>query len=231
MDKWKDKLASQAKESYKGNKKFQKKALETIYKYYPEFGREKSQNKAKGALNGEKIIILTGNFNSLVGIFMAILFTFFSVILLIVLPFVDLEAVYGKPFDFELTGLQLWIIIITLIMIFFGCVGWWIIFTLQSKFFFIILDFQGIYYKKITKPRLLAWTDISKITAKKKYNMKYRTLNSIIVKIYLTPKGKVRFRSGYYRGNLWRGRKSPKFAETFELFRYRKCPFFYYSRR
>lgn len=221
MDNWKNKTTNHRNESLIGFNRFQKKALKTIIKYYPEFRLEPSPSPqtTEGVENGEKMTILTGKYN-ITGIFVAILLTLCNIILLILRSFIDRQLTYEEG---KLTALVFSSVIIGVL---FGIDGWSIIYALLAKHFFIILNFQGIYYKKILIPRRIAWSDISKITATKKYDR-------IVIMIYWKPKSYIanseRFDSRQFRGTLWRKKTSPQFAEAFKLCRYRQCPFIEYD--
>jgi len=235
MAEWKDRLTNQEKrrkevqepkESYIEKEKFERKALETVYKYY---GQSKSHNEIIDNLRSKKTVVLLSNPKYSMYLFIFIIFAFFSALLLIVLPLVDLEAGYNF-FGFEYNVPDFRNFIITMIFISFGTCGWIIIIVVQSRKRFIILDSQGIYYKKISKPRFLAWIDISKISAKNKHH-KYGKLKYIVVRIHSISIVKVRFNSGYYRqfGKQIRVNHM-SFVSIFESFTYRKCPFIYYDR-
>ncbi|MFX0030623.1 MAG: hypothetical protein ACFE8B_15530 [Candidatus Hermodarchaeota archaeon] len=190
MDTWKEKLANQSKESFRGDKRFEK-ALEIISKHFPEFRWEKSPKKKGSILNGEEIIILTSNFKLITGIALAITCS------LVLIPF---------SFAFPLVNLN---VIITYIVIIIGIFAGFIIYSMLMMKFFIVLNFQGIYYKRTTEPQLIAWGDVSKITAKQNYG-KYGTPANIVVKIHIPIIGsfltkEVRFSSSIYRNNFLNG--------------------------
>ena len=134
---------------YKGQEEFEKKVFKTTYKYFHEFGQHKSQNQIINDLRTrETVVLLNNKRNSILYLVLLMIFVSFSVLMLIVLPLVDLESVY-PAFDFEFTGHHLMLLIMTMICILFGLCGWVIFLFIQSRKRFIILDSQGIYYKKI----------------------------------------------------------------------------------
>ena len=231
------------------NKKIEK-ALETTYKHFYEFRQYYSINDLKGAVIGRDILVLTSKskFQSIVALVYAFVILYVNWFVWFFMPStINFElsstVIVYRLFDLEITQLGMWIFLVIMMVILNGICVRLIALVLYLRNYFIVLDSQGIYYKKIGKPRFLDWADMSKIIA----TMKYFKLNpasptDMVVNIHLKSRGKVRFRSGNYRfnGDLWDIPIFPEYSGTqhfesfaiiFKSFNYRfgygECPFFY----
>jgi len=233
-----------------GKNKKEEKALEATYKHFYEFRQYYSINDLKGAVIGRDILVLTSKskFQSIIALVYAFVILYVNWFVWFFMPStINFElsstVIVYKLFDLEITQLGMWIILIIVMVILDGICVRLIALVLYLRNYFIVLDSQGIYYKKIGKPRFLDWADMSKIIA----TMKYFKLNpasptDMVVDIHMKSRGKVRFRSGNYRfnGDLWDIPIFPEYSGTqhfesfaiiFKSFNYRfgygECPFFY----
>jgi len=101
-----------------------------------------------------------------------------------------------------------------------GVGGWLIIFALKLRHYFIVLHYHGIYYKRIGKPKFIAWVDIARIVGYLRYVRARPTERA--VKIHLISNKRVRFNSSNY---LFKD-KFFDFDDVFYSYKFRRCPFY-----
>jgi len=172
--------------------KREKRALESVFKTFDKSSAKKPQT--------EFVVVFTSKYKFL---------TVFSFLLVFGMIYMGLVPIMTIRI---VTNFEGRVIVITLVIILFGMSGRILAFALYLRFYFIILASQGIYYKKIGKPRFISWSDIVRIGAKYRGN----TTEEQTIKLYLKSKKKVRFNSTNY---LYK-HKSDSFDELFNLFKY-----------
>lgn len=172
--------------------KREKRALDSVFKTFSKSTKKNPQT--------EFVVVFTSKYKFLT------VFSFLLVFGMIYMGLVPTMTIYIVP------NFGMRVIVITLVIILFGMSGRILAFALYLRYYFIIFASQGIYYKKIGKPRFISWTDIVRIGA----NYRGFTTEVQTIKLYLKSNKKVRFNSTNY---LYK-HKSDSFADLFDLFKY-----------
>ena len=187
-----------------GKNKKEVKAVETCYNYFPKFREDKiTDQDVFGAILRKNLLVLTSKYK---------LQTIMAWIYIFAIGYISWFVWFFIPstiefdlsstlvfYSFEIPWLSLLVIIY--ILIFILDVIWvrLVALAIYLKNYFIVLDSQGIYYKKIGKPKFLAWNDMSRITAKRKYFIyNFQKPNNMVISVYMQSKGRVRFNSSNY---------------------------------
>ena len=201
--------------------KREKRAIETVFRRFKGSKLGKSKSKPITTKKMGDIVILPSKYKLqtilafFYGFFFIYLFWFLTFYLY---PTIDDETIYNlNGFEFPASGAR--IILISLIVLVVGVGGRLLIFALNLRHFFIVLHYRGIYYKKIGKPRFVAWTDIDRIVGYLRTFRGSPTVRS--VKLYLISYKKVRFNSSNYRLKD----KYFDFPYVFYSYEFRRCHF------
>lgn len=223
-----------------GKNKKERKAIETTYKYFQEFGKTLSRGVSSSTNIRRDISIITSVkriIDYVLGAFLVFVIVLVNCLLLFILmPSADNDMISAN--------LELWILLIIALIILDGIGAKIFLITIHLRDYYIILEPKGIYYKKVGKPKFIAWSDMTKIHATMRYmRTRYVTTtkpNDLVVKIYLKYNIVVRFRAIYYihiggvgplsieSFSLLSNRSQLKyFADIFKLSRHRQCPFSY----
>ena len=198
--------------------KREKRAIETVFRRFKGSKLGKSKSKPITTTEMGDIVILPSKYKLqtilafFYGFFFIYLFWFFTFFLY---PRTDDEREYGLG----LTASGVRIVLILFIILVLGVGGRLIIFAVNLRHFFIVLHYRGIYYKKIGKPRFIAWTDIDRIVGYLRTFRGRPTVRS--VKLYLISNKKVRFNSINYRLKD----KYFDFPYVFYSYEFRRCHF------
>jgi Ras-related protein Rab-11A len=197
----------------KGLEKREVKALETVSRYINETETKKSLTELLSGKEKGDIIVLVSKykFETILAYFLGFLFTFltFWIFGFVLFSLIYDELVFGLGTDFEM---RILIIIITIFSI--GVGGRLIAFAIYLRYYFIVLNFQGIYYKKIGKSKFISWTEVIKVVG-------YQRLTEKVVRIHLKTKRKVRFSETKY---LFK-HKFFELKDVFQTFKFMPCPF------
>ena len=199
--------------------KRENRALETVFRSFNESRTKKSQSDQMDTMETSGLVILTSKYKfqtimaSIFGVFFIFLFWFLAFFLL---PTIDDERAYGLG----LTASGVRIVVSLLIILVIGIGGTLITFARNLRHYFIVLHYQGIYYKKIGKPKFIPWVDIAWIVGYLRYVRGRPTERA--VKIHLKSKKEVRFNSSNY---LFKD-KFFDFDDVFYSYQFRGCPFF-----
>ncbi|MFX1391679.1 MAG: hypothetical protein ACFE9Z_16560 [Promethearchaeota archaeon] len=216
-----------------GMNKKEQNALERVHEEFPQFREYRSLNEKITPIIGTDILVLTGDtkpINYFVGLFIVFIIVGVNWALcgiILLTENINIQHILGMFILFPLLMVLDWIA---------GKIGLKMIYIGN---FFMVLNSQGIYYKKFGKPKFLAWSDMVKIVAEMKhYGASFYDLN---VDIYLNSKRKIRFYAlDYQPKRTIKGKyimfkpNLDSFAEVFwgfnRKFGYGDCPFFYYDR-
>jgi len=191
--------------------KREKRALETTFKYFNEskvvyYKPEKSKTDLLSAIETGDLVVLTSKWKypKILDFFTCFIIIFMFWWLLLVLP-----------------GAILAIIIMTLILI--GYTGRIITFAIYFRHYYIVLDSQGIYYKKIGTPKFISWNDVVLISSYFQYYF-FAALhhNERAIGLKLKSKKIVRFKEINYQFKY----KFLMFEDAFGIFKFRRCPFY-----
>ena len=203
--------------------KKEKRALETTFRYFNEskvvyYKPEKTETDLLNAIETGDLVVLTGKYK---------LLTILEHIIGFLLIFV-FGLILGVPFisSFELTDFGVRIIADIIIIILIGYSGRVIIFLVYLRHYFIVLDSQGIYYKKIGTPRFISWNDVVETCG---YPQSFLSIGKPIgraIWLILKSKKKVRFNETNYRFK----RKFSVFDDVLRTFKFRRCPFYRFGR-
>ena len=220
-----------------GKNKKKRKAIETTCKYFHEFGKKLSEQESSSANIGRDISIITSVkriIDYVLGLFLVFIIVFANFMVLFLL-------VLSTDTDVISANLELWVILIIVFIILDGIGAKIFLIVIHLRDYYIIFEPQGIYYKKVGKPKFLAWSDMFKIQAtmrymRTRYSSSYKP-NDLVVKIYTKSDWSVQFRAVYYIHveefftETYSIRSQFKyFADIFRISRYRQCPFFYSDR-
>ncbi|MHA1985972.1 MAG: hypothetical protein ACW98D_04965 [Promethearchaeota archaeon] len=217
-----------------GKNKKERNAIETTYKHFHEFGKGQSRGESLNANIKRDISILTSVrriSDFVLGVFLVFVIAFVNFFLLFFLVPSTNTDVISANFD-------LMIILFIALIILDGICARIILFVIHLRDYYIILAPQGIYYKKVGKPKFFAWSDMTKIQASMRYmRTRYASTtkaNDLVVKIFSNYDRVVRFRAINYihveefsMGLLSTKSQLKYFADIFRISRYRQCPFFY----
>ncbi len=199
--------------------KREKRVLETTFRYFKGSKLEKSQTELLSAIETRDLVVITSKykFQTVLAFFFGVFFIYlFWFLAFFLLPTIDDERAYGLG----LTASGVRIVVSLLIILVIGIGGKLITFAIYLKYYFIVLDSQGIYYKKIGKPRFISWADIAWIKGYMRHVRGNPTERA--VKIHLKSQKEVRFNSSNY---LFK-RKFFDFDDVFKSFKFRRCHFF-----
>lgn len=212
-----------------GKNKKKRKAIETTCKYFHEFGKKLSEQESSSANIGRDISIITSVkriIDYVLGLFLVFIIVFANFMVLFLL-------VLSTDTDVISANLELWVILLIVFIILDGIGAKIFLIVIHLRDYYIIFEPQGIYYKKVGKPKFLAWSDMSKIQATMRY-MRIYPHSDLVVKIYTKSDWNVRFRAVWYIHveefftETYSIRSQFKyFADIFRLSRYRQCPFSY----
>ncbi|MHA1486846.1 MAG: hypothetical protein ACTSSC_06710, partial [Promethearchaeota archaeon] len=220
-----------------GKNKKEVKAVETRYDCFPTFKKYKiTEQQVLGAILRKDILILTSKYK---------LQTAIALIYIFGLGYISWFVWYFIPatvdfdlsstivyYSFEIPNLVL-LIVLYILMIILDIIWVRLLFlAIYLRNYFIVLDSQGIYYKKIGKPRYISWSEMSRITANRKMDRdNFNYYNNMVIKIY-TQSRRVRFTYSNYllkeKDILYSENQYINyFGNIFKSFYYRECPFFY----
>ncbi|MHA1240106.1 MAG: ADP-ribosylation factor-like protein [Promethearchaeota archaeon] len=220
-----------------GKNKKEVKAVETSYNCFPKFKKDKiTEQQVLGAILRKDILILTSKYK---------LQTAIALIYIFGLGYISWFVWYFIPatvdfdlsstivyYSFEIPNLVL-LIVLYILMIILDIIWVRLLFlAIYLRNYFIVLDSQGIYYKKIGKPRYISWSEMSRITANRKMDRdNFNYYNNMVIKIY-TQSRRVRFTYSNYllkeKDILYSENQYINyFGNIFKSFYYRECPFFY----
>ena len=196
----------------------EKRALETVFRYFEESKLGISQSMLITTSEMEDLVILTSKYklSMVLAMFFGFSFITFTFLAFISLPSLNDDRAYGLG----LTASGVRIVIVLLFVPFGGVGGYMIVYALNLKHYFIVLHYQGIYYKKIGKPRFISWMDMKLIQGCFRYVMGKPVEKA--VDIYLNSDKKVRFNSTNY---LFKD-KFFEFDDVFYSNEFRDCPFY-----
>jgi len=191
--------------------KKEKRALETTFRYFNEskvayYKPEKSKTDLLSAIETGDLVVLTSKWKypKIFDFFTWFIIIFMVWWLLLVLP-----------------GAIIADIIITIILI--GYTGRFITFAIYFRHYYILLDSQGIYYKKIGSPRFISWDDVVLISSYfEHYTFSSLHHNERAIGLKLKSKKIVRFKEINYQFKY----KVLMFEDTFRTFKFRRCPFY-----
>ncbi|MHA1988776.1 MAG: hypothetical protein ACW98D_19305 [Promethearchaeota archaeon] len=199
--------------------KRERRVLKTVFRSFNDSRTKGSQSDQMSPMETSGLVILTSKFKfqtimaSIFGAFFIYLFWFLAFFLL---PTIDDERAYGLG----LTASGVRIAVSLLIILVIGIGGMLITFALKLRHYFIVLHYQGIYYKKIGNLKFIPWVDIARIVGYLRYVRGRPTERA--VKIHLKSRNVVRFNSSNY---LFKD-KFIDFDDVFYSYQFRGCPFF-----
>lgn len=186
-------------------KKLSKKEIRALHTLFTQFpALKKSQNALESEIQTGDLVIITGN----TGVDLCCFYFLGSFCLYFGFGLIYLHFIY-PIFTFELNLVML---IIASIIIGMG-IGT-IVHAICRPYFFIIVDSQGIYYKKYGKPRAILWDEVHIIEGYRK--------RSLIIRIKLKSKLKIRFHNINYHFE----HKFLEFYDIIRTFKHIPCPFF-----
>ena len=201
----------QSKELDKGEKR----ALKTIFRYFNEskvvyYKPEKSETDLLNAIETGDLVVLTSKWKypKILDFVTGFVFFFMFWWLSLVLP----GAIIAD---------------ITMTIFLIGYTGRLITFAIYFRHYYIVLDSQGIYYKKIGTPRFISWNDVVSINSYFHYYA-FSGLhhNERAIGLELKSKKIVRFKEINYQYKY----KFLMFEDAFRTFKFRQCPFYRFGR-
>lgn len=212
--------------------KREKKALETTFRYFNEskvvyYKPEKSETVLLSAIETGDLVVLTSKyrFQTILAFFCGILFLFISWgFVFLIIPMIEDQFVY-RFYGIEVSGFSARIIAVIMTIILIGVGGRLITFAIYLRHYFIVLDSQGIYYKKIGKPRFISWNEVVKIIGYQRRAFSVGRPTERAVRIYLISKTRVRFNETNYHFK----HKFYKFDDVFRTFKFWRDPFIRYG--
>ncbi len=221
-----------------GQNKQEIRVLEKCYNHFQKFKEDKSTDREVMAFSEREFRILTSKYilqTIIAWIYVFVLGYVFWFVWFFIPSTIEIDLTLSVIYySFEIPVLLLGIILYILIFILKVICLRLILFAIYLKNYFIVLDAQGIYYKKIGKPKFIAWNKMSKITAKKKYfRHNYQMPNNMVITIYKQSGEKVRFNYSNYdlkQEDLFlygHEHYLNYFAYIFRTFYYRECPLYY----
>ena len=196
------------------NKK-EKKAIETTFRFFNEskavyYKPEKTETELLNAIKTGNLVILTSKWK-------------YPKILDFIVGFVIIFMIW--LFLLAISSGVIVKIIATVILI--GYTGRFITFAIYFRHYYILLDSQGIYFKKIGPPKFISWSDVISISG---YFQGYAFSNlhhdERAIGLVLKSKKIVRFKEINYQFKD----KFPAFDYIFWAFKFRRCPFLHYGR-
>jgi len=194
--------------------KREEKALETVFRYNNETETKKSITELLSGKEKGNIVVLVSKykFETIMAYFLGILFIFLAIWIFVfaAISLITGEIIYG----FGTGPIEMRILVIVITFFSIGVGGRLIAFAIYLRNYFIVLNFQGIYYKKIGKLKFISWTEAVKVVG-------YKRLNERTVGIYLKTKRRVRFNETKY---LFK-HKFFEFEDVFRTFKFMRCPF------
>jgi len=188
--------------------KREKRALETCFKYFPQLHLKKSELELENDVQSGDLVVIPSKYilNTILAYFFGLLFLF-----LFVISIVGVIISYLDPAMFHSTSVGAAIIL----AIFTFPVSFVLLsMAIYYRFFFIILDSHGIYYKKIGKPKVLLWEDVAKIEG-------YPRKTEKCIRIHLKSNKKIRFGEASYQFQD----KFLEYYDIFRMFKHLRCVF------
>lgn len=188
--------------------KREKRALETCFKYFPQLHLKKSELELENDIQSGDLVVITSKYilNTILAYLFGLLFLF-----LFVISIFGVIISYLDPAMFHSTSVGA---AITLAIFTFPVSIGLLSMAIYYRFFFIILDSHGIYYKKIGKPKVILWEDVAKIEG-------YPRKTEKCIRIHLKSNKKIRFGEASYQFQ-------DKFLEYYDIirmFKHLRCVF------
>ena len=190
--------------------KREKRALETCFKYFPQLHLKKSQLELENDIQSGDLVVITSKyiFNTIIlcTVGLGFLFPFVISIAVLIISYSDSTM---NTFSGGSEGAAIFLAIFTLPV----SVGM-LSMAMHYRFFFIILDSHGIYYKKVGKPKVILWEDVAKIEG-------YPRKTEKCIRIHLKANEKIRFGEASYQFQD----KYLEYYDIFRMFKHLQCTF------
>lgn len=187
--------------------KREKRALETCFKYFPQLHLKKSELELENDIQSGDLVVITSKYilNTILAYSFGLLFLFLFVIsiTLVIVSYLD------PTMNNSSVGAAIFLAIFT----FPVSVGL-LSMAIYYRFFFIILNSHGIYYKKIGKPKVILWEDVAKIEG-------YPRKTEKCIRIHLKSNKKIRFGEASYQFQD----KFLEYYDIFRMFKHLRCVF------
>lgn len=187
--------------------KREKRALETCFKYFPQLHLKKSELELENDIQSGDLVVITSKYilNTILAYSFGLLFLFLFVI--------SIALVIISYLDPTMNKYSVGAAIILAIFTFPVSIGL-LSMAIYYRFFFIILDSHGIYYKKIGKPKVILWEDVAKIEG-------YPRKTEKCIRIHLKSNKKIRFGEASYQFQD----KFLEYYDIFRMFKHLRCVF------
>ena len=187
--------------------KREKRALETCFKYFPQLHLKKSEPELENNIQSGDLVVITSKyiFNTILASFFGLFFLFLFVISIALITISYSDPTMNK----YSVGAAIFLAIFTF-PVSIGLLSM----AIYYRFFFIILDSHGIYYKKIGKPKVLLWEDVAKIEG-------YPRKTEKCIRIHLKSNKKIRFGEASYQFQD----KFLEYYDIFRIFKHLRCVF------
>lgn len=188
--------------------KRENRALETCFKYFPQLHLKKSELELENDIQSGDLVVITSKYilNTILAYSFGLLFLFLFVIsiVLVIISYLDPTIIHAPSL-----GLAIFLAIFT-----FPVTVGLLSMAIYYRFFFIILDSHGIYYKKIGKPKVIVWEDVAKIEG-------YPRKTERCIRIHLKSNKKIRFGEASYQFQD----KFLEYYDIFRMFKHLRCVF------
>lgn len=187
--------------------KREKRALETCFKYFPQLHLKKSELELENDIQSGDLVVITSKYilNTILAYSFGLLFLFLFVISIALVIISYLDPTMNK----YSVGAAIFLAIFTF-PVSIGLLSM----AIYYRFFFIILDSHGIYYKKIGKPKVIVWEDVAKIEG-------YPRKTEKCIRIHLKSNKKIRFGEASYQFQD----KFLEYYDIFRMFKHLRCVF------
>ena len=187
--------------------KREKRALETCFKYFPQLHLKKSELELENDIQSGDLVVITSKYilNTILAYFFGLFFLFLFVISIALVIISYLDPTMNK----YSVGAAIFLAIFTF-PVSIGLLSM----AIYYRFFFIILDSHGIYYKKIGKPKVILWEDVAKIEG-------YPRKTEKCIRIHLKSNKKIRFGEASYQFQD----KFLEYYDIFRMFKHLRCVF------
>jgi len=187
--------------------KREKRALETCFKYFPQLHLKKSELELENDIQSGDLVVITSKYilNTILAYSFGLLFLFLFVISIALVIISYLDPTMNK----YSVGAAIFLAIFTF-PVSIGLLSM----AIYYRFFFIILDSHGIYYKKIGKPKVILWEDVAKIEG-------YPRKTEKCIRIHLKSNKKIRFGEASYQFQD----KFLEYYDIFRMFKHLRCVF------
>ena len=188
--------------------KREKRALKACFKYFPQLHPKKSERELENDVQSGDLVVIPSKYilNTILAYSFGLLLLF-----LFVISIFGVIISYLDPAMFHSTsvGAAIFLAIFT----FPVSVGL-LSMAIYYRFFFIILNSHGIYYKKIGKPKVILWEDVAKIEG-------YPRKTEKCIRIHLKSNKKIRFGEASYQFQD----KFLEYYDIFRMFKHLRCVF------